>query len=131
VIEAPDPSAAYERASRRKRRLPSDAACAECSAKDPDILEAHHVGGAANDDTVVILCLNHHRRVTNNQQDEGALPPGRAETSLERLCLMHRSLGALFPELGASHLRSADVLERIIARLDEHYPGWRDDEELR
>jgi len=129
-----DPIKNDARRRHQSRRLPEGAACALCGEINPEvlrsparsILEMHHAAGEANDpNLIVVLCQNCHRRATNAQRDQAALPPGIAPSSLERLQLALRSLGAFFSSLAESCLTWAETLGQAILSLNAAVPGWR------
>ena len=140
MIEEPNPIQNEVRRARRVRRLAPGAACCLCGETEPAalrmetvrrstlrLLDAHHPLGEANDEELVLpLCLNCHAKATAAQQDAGALPAGRAPTSLERLVYAMRSLGAFFQQLADSFQRWASQVAGVVKSLDEHLPCWRE-----
>jgi hypothetical protein len=132
----PDPLGTLARRAKQARRLPPDAACAQCGETDPTmliatkrrkpVLEGHHVMGRHNDpDVVVVLCRNHHAKATDAQYAVGSLPDGPAHSALERLPLALKALGSFFQLLATSCYVWAGVLAAVIAALETHVPGWR------
>src|SRR5207302_163148 len=106
VSELPerDPIGADRRRSRRRSRLPADAACAFCGHSEPDALEVNHgLGRAASAEATVVLCRNHHAHQTGRQHDHDALPPlgrgGRSDSCLERIARALLSLAVFVHEL--------------------------------
>ena len=131
----PDPIGSATRAVRRRRRLPSDAACALCgeinsviltSEPHTRLLEEHHVAGRDNDEElVVVLCLNHHATITVDQLDVGVFTSQPASSALEKVVLAMNSLALFFEELARAFYRWAELLAQTVFTLDQYVPEWR------
>jgi hypothetical protein len=115
-VPARDPLNAIVRRSRAARRLPPDAACAQCGETNPVLLEVHHIAGVANDEqAVVVLCLNHHRLQTVDQRAAGVdleWDPARREP--EQVISWLRGLALFFSSLAQTCRQMADRLAAFL-----------------
>lgn len=136
-----DPLQTEVRRTRRRERLGENPQCILCGCGQAEaltvprgkvrryVLEEHHPAGWKNDPELkVILCLNCHRVATEKCRRAGVSldwPP----TLLHRIVALLRGVAALLADLGDSCYAAATKLERLIERLDEVYPAWREMED--
>jgi hypothetical protein len=124
----PDPIGNDLRRERRRRELPSGAACPHCGEDDPLKLEFDEPGGRANDpEGPVIVCSHCHRPRSAAQAGYGVeLKADPDRSLLERMINVLRGLALMFEMLAASCKRWADWLTAFVRALDAHFPGWRE-----
>lgn len=125
-----DPIGADRRRTRRRGRLPPEAACALCGMTHLDTLEVHHgLGQVASKEATVVLCRNCHAQQTGLQHDHDALPPlgrGRQKDSvLEQVARALLSLAQFVHALAHALTAFAAQLFAFVAHLDLTVPGWR------
>jgi hypothetical protein len=131
----PDPIATDRRRSRRRTKLPDDAACVLCGKQTPEaliridrsILELHHpLTKAAAPELTVPVCLNCHREATEGQLQAGVNMHGKGRSVPEVVVSALRSLGVFFQQLGAWLLALAEQVSLLVGALDQHHPQWRE-----
>ena len=129
-----DPVQNDARASRRRRRLPPDAACLVCGEASPEalwlggstLIEDHHVAGRKNDAKLVApLCLNCHRKATEGQRTVGVdLARSARPHELRMLASWLAGVAEFLTRLAASAARFVQILRDHVQTLDDHLPDW-------
>ena len=129
-----DPVQNDARASRRRRRLPPEAACLLCGETSPEalwlggstLIEDHHVAGRKNDARLVApLCLNCHRKATAGQRDVGVdLARSARPHDLRMLVSWLAGVADFLARLAASTAHFARVLREHVQALDDHLSDW-------
>lgn len=129
-LPEPDPVKADRRRTRKRNRLPVDAACCLCGVTDPEVLEVQHVlGEEAEPDVTMVMCRNDHARQTGAQHDQQALPtPGpvrQVDTIVEVVERILRGLAVFANALALALVGYADGLRALVTGLDLDQPDWR------
>lgn len=122
-----DPLGNDLRKTRRRRRLPPDAACSRCGEDRPETLEWDHPVGHANAPKLErLLCRNCHAVATEAQRDVGADLSHRPDrTILEIIEAGLLSLAAFLEDLAKQFCEWACQIRAVMDALDEAAPGWR------
>lgn len=121
------------RKQRRRERLGADAYCLLCGCNDltaltqvqRSLFEKHHVAGRKIDELTVTVCLNCHRALQEGLKDAG-LEERTPPTLLHRLLYILTAFADFFRQLADRCADWARRLARLIRRLDEALPSWRD-----
>jgi hypothetical protein len=91
------------------------------------ILEEHHVAGRANSPTTAVVCANCHLRRHESLRSLGVelrgLPP---DTAAERLVAVLLGAGEFLVALGEELQGCSTKLTKLLGRLDDELPGWRE-----
>lgn len=129
-----DPIGNDARRKRRQRRLGPDASCILCGEEElasldeikGKYLEDHHVCARRQDPELIVpVCANCHRQLGIGLKDLG-LEATEPETLLHRIRNILLGLASFFDDLARRLGHWAQQLQKLIRRLDEMLPEWRD-----